>query len=265
MVMCSAIREVGIWQHIHSRHSVVSVRRNGCERNACVSIGERCDVCQSLTHRALAVTVTSGSAKIIRRVPLTTMPVPPPACLARCATRSICQRCRRAGTRSSIDRSPPRGAHMILRTYRPREARCGGSPCSSYWRSRARNCTAGVDTTAAGLPSTHMRTGAKSPVRTADMCSGSALVDQPNLFIAVRTQERRLSASGLRCAFSSRDPDEWKTGEEKMNDAQRSYLETLCHDTGEEFHESLSKAEASKRIDELRQRSPRLSEPTHRR
>ena len=52
------------------------------------------------------------------------------------------------------------------------------------------------------------------------------------------------------------------TGRQAMNrtDAQRSYLETLCQDTGEEFDESLSKAEASKRIDELRQRSPRLAQ-----
>jgi Protein of unknown function (DUF3072) len=57
-----------------------------------------------------------------------------------------------------------------------------------------------------------------------------------------------------------RDPDEWKTGDEPMTDAQRSYLETLCRETGEEFDETLSKAEASKRIDELRERSPRLSE-----
>jgi len=55
-----------------------------------------------------------------------------------------------------------------------------------------------------------------------------------------------------------RDPDDWKTGDEPMTDAQRSYLETLCRDTGEAFDETLSKAEASKRIDELRQRSPRL-------
>jgi DUF3072 family protein len=56
-----------------------------------------------------------------------------------------------------------------------------------------------------------------------------------------------------------RDPDEWKTGDEPMTDAQRSYLETLCRETGEEFDDSLSKADASKRIDELRQRSPRLA------
>ena len=56
-----------------------------------------------------------------------------------------------------------------------------------------------------------------------------------------------------------RDPDEWKTGEEPMTDAQRSYLETLCRETGEEFDDALIKAEASKRIDELRERSPRLA------
>ena len=55
-----------------------------------------------------------------------------------------------------------------------------------------------------------------------------------------------------------RDPDEWKTGDEPMTDAQRSYLETLC--PGEEFDETLTKADASKRIDELRERSPRLAQ-----
>jgi hypothetical protein len=57
-----------------------------------------------------------------------------------------------------------------------------------------------------------------------------------------------------------RDPDEWKTGDEPMTAAQRSYLETLCRETGEEFDETLSKADASKRIDELRGRSPRLAD-----
>jgi hypothetical protein len=57
-----------------------------------------------------------------------------------------------------------------------------------------------------------------------------------------------------------RDPDEWKTGDEPMTDAQRSYLETLCRESGEEFDDTLTKAEASKRIDELRARSPRLAD-----
>ena len=57
-----------------------------------------------------------------------------------------------------------------------------------------------------------------------------------------------------------RDPDDWKTGDEPMTEAQRSYLRTLCEETGEEFNDSMSKAQASKRIDELRARSPRLAD-----
>ena len=59
-----------------------------------------------------------------------------------------------------------------------------------------------------------------------------------------------------------RDPDEWKTGDEPMTAAQRSYLETLCRDVGDQFDENLTKAEASKRIDELRGQSPRLADDT---
>jgi hypothetical protein len=55
-----------------------------------------------------------------------------------------------------------------------------------------------------------------------------------------------------------KDPDEWKTGDEPMTPAQRSYLETLARDSGEPVEDNLTKAEASKRIDELRDRSPRL-------
>ena len=57
-----------------------------------------------------------------------------------------------------------------------------------------------------------------------------------------------------------KDPEDWVTRDEPMTGAQRSYLETLCRDTGEEFDETLSKADASKRIDELRERSPRLTQ-----
>jgi hypothetical protein len=55
-----------------------------------------------------------------------------------------------------------------------------------------------------------------------------------------------------------KDPEEWKTGDEPMTAAQRSYLETLARDAGETFDEQLTKAAASKRIDELRDKSPRL-------
>jgi hypothetical protein len=60
-------------------------------------------------------------------------------------------------------------------------------------------------------------------------------------------------------ASLQKDPDDWKTGDEPMTDAQRSYLETLAQDTGENVDDTLTKAEASKRIDELRDRSPRVA------
>ncbi|NJP32519.1 DUF3072 domain-containing protein [Micromonospora thermarum] len=48
-----------------------------------------------------------------------------------------------------------------------------------------------------------------------------------------------------------KDPDEWVTGEEPPTAAQESYLATLAREAGEEPPEGLTKAEASKRIDEL--------------
>src|SRR4028119_1357026 len=54
-----------------------------------------------------------------------------------------------------------------------------------------------------------------------------------------------------------KDPDEWTTGAEPMTGAQKSYLKTLSDEAGEPFDESLSKADASKRIDELQQKTGR--------
>ena len=54
-----------------------------------------------------------------------------------------------------------------------------------------------------------------------------------------------------------KDPDEWVTGDEPMTGAQKSYLKTLSDQAGEEFDETISKAEASKRIDELQEKTGR--------
>ena len=54
-----------------------------------------------------------------------------------------------------------------------------------------------------------------------------------------------------------KDPDDWTTGDETMTGAQASYLKTLCEEAGEEFDASLSKAEASKRIDALQGKTGR--------
>jgi Protein of unknown function (DUF3072) len=55
-----------------------------------------------------------------------------------------------------------------------------------------------------------------------------------------------------------KNPDEWKTGDEPMTGAQRSYLKTLSDEAKVPFQENLTKAEASKRIDELRDGNERV-------
>lgn len=54
-----------------------------------------------------------------------------------------------------------------------------------------------------------------------------------------------------------KDPDDWVTGDEEMTGAQRSYLQTLAEEAGEEVDPNLTKAEASKRIEELQQKTGR--------
>jgi hypothetical protein len=87
------------------------------------------------------------------------------------------------------------------------------------------------------------------------------------------TRERPLAPSGrvamgcrgYRQAMSTnettpaKDPDDWATGDEPATAAQMSYLATLAHDSGREAPEGISKAEASKLIDELQAKSPRVS------
>ncbi|WP_448204224.1 DUF3072 domain-containing protein [Azospirillum sp. sgz302134] len=58
---------------------------------------------------------------------------------------------------------------------------------------------------------------------------------------------------------SNRDknPDDWTTGDEPMTGAQASYLKTLSEEAGESFDGDLTKAEASKRIDALQEKTGR--------
>jgi hypothetical protein len=56
-----------------------------------------------------------------------------------------------------------------------------------------------------------------------------------------------------------KDPDDWVTGHEPMTGAQASYLKTLseqAHDP-DAFDPDLEKAEASKRIDQLKRETGR--------
>jgi Protein of unknown function (DUF3072) len=54
-----------------------------------------------------------------------------------------------------------------------------------------------------------------------------------------------------------KDPQDWTTGDEPMTGPQASYLETLSREAGEQLDPHMSKADASRRIDELQDRTGR--------
>jgi hypothetical protein len=52
-----------------------------------------------------------------------------------------------------------------------------------------------------------------------------------------------------------KEPNEWVSGDDPMTGAQSSYLKTLCEEAGDpdSYDPNLTKAEASKRIDALKE------------
>ena len=64
-------------------------------------------------------------------------------------------------------------------------------------------------------------------------------------------------ATTTRPGNAVKDPDQWVTGDQPMTGAQASYLQTLSEEAGETFEPDLSKADASKKIDELQHETGR--------
>lgn len=58
---------------------------------------------------------------------------------------------------------------------------------------------------------------------------------------------------------AEKDPENWTTGDERMTGAQASYLKTLSEEAGDPdaYDTSLTKAEASQRIDALQEKTGR--------
>ena len=56
---------------------------------------------------------------------------------------------------------------------------------------------------------------------------------------------------GPQGSSTEKDPSDWVTGDEPMTGAQRSYLDSLARQAGEELSADLTKAEASEQIDRL--------------
>jgi len=70
-------------------------------------------------------------------------------------------------------------------------------------------------------------------------------------------QNDKKAEQDLNNSNAIKNPDDWKTGDEPMTGAQRSYLSTLASEAGEEPEDDLTKAEASKKIDELQEKTGR--------
>jgi hypothetical protein len=51
-----------------------------------------------------------------------------------------------------------------------------------------------------------------------------------------------------------KDPEDWVTGDEPMTGSQRSYLDNLARQAGEQLSPELTKAEASEHIDRLQEK-----------
>ena len=56
---------------------------------------------------------------------------------------------------------------------------------------------------------------------------------------------------------AEKDPEDWVTGDEPMTGAQASYLRTLSGQASEPFDDSLTKAQASERIEALQAKTGR--------
>lgn len=56
---------------------------------------------------------------------------------------------------------------------------------------------------------------------------------------------------------AAKDPSDWVTGDEPMTAPQRSYIDTLAREAGEEITADLTKAEASENIERLQDKTGR--------
>ncbi|MGI8580767.1 MAG: DUF3072 domain-containing protein [Chitinophagaceae bacterium] len=74
---------------------------------------------------------------------------------------------------------------------------------------------------------------------------------------ATTNQQAESQSNNIPGDNTVKNPDEWTTGSEPMTGAQKSYLKTLSDEAGEELKEDLTKAEASKRIEELQHKTGR--------
>ena len=58
---------------------------------------------------------------------------------------------------------------------------------------------------------------------------------------------------------AEKDPSDWVTGDEPATGAQKSYLNTLARQAGEDVPEDITRADACRKIDELQDETGRCN------
>lgn len=97
--------------------------------------------------------------------------------------------------------------------------------------------------------------------------------DRPHLLLRfywyMEQQSKRISGNtaapqqGQPREHVTKAPEQWKTGSEPMTAPQAAFLETLCREAGEPFDPKLTKAQASKKIQELKTGRPGMRPGTN--
>ena len=78
-----------------------------------------------------------------------------------------------------------------------------------------------------------------------------------NKLVAMKPNNTKKPGNMSKPDNTIKNPENWKTGDEPLTGAQNSYLQTLASEAHEEVDTDLTKAEASKKIDELQHKTGR--------
>jgi hypothetical protein len=73
-----------------------------------------------------------------------------------------------------------------------------------------------------------------------------------NETLGAPAEPETLGAGGSADPSLQKDPGEWVSGDDPMTESQKSYLDTLARQAGEQLPADLTKAQASEHIDRLR-------------
>jgi hypothetical protein len=87
-----------------------------------------------------------------------------------------------------------------------------------------------------------------------------AVADNPKYFGGMTDNSNNETLGSARADSANpaaKDPSNWVTGDEPITAAQKSYLDTLAREAGEELSANMTKAEASEHIERLQEKTGR--------